>query len=60
MLPSKALRDMSVEEGEAIYAAAEEPVEGSRVSVDAGGQLGTTISKSESTTSELIGIATAC
>ena len=59
VLPSKALGDMSVEEGEAIYEAAEVPVEGSAVSVDAGGQLGTKISKSESKTSELIGIAAA-
>ena len=50
---------MSVEEGEAIYETAEEPVEGSGVSVDAGGQLGSKISKSESKTSELIGIAAA-
>jgi len=59
VLPSKALGDMSVDEGEAIYAAAEEPVKGSDVSVDAGGQLGSKISKSESKTSELIGIAAA-
>jgi RND superfamily putative drug exporter len=59
VLPSKALGDMSVDEGEAIYEAAEEPVQGSDVSVDAGGQLGTKISKSESKTSELIGIAAA-
>jgi putative drug exporter of the RND superfamily len=59
VLPSKALGDMSVDEGEAIYEAAEEPVKGSVVSVDAGGQLGTKISKSESKTSELIGIAAA-
>ena len=59
VLPSKALGDMSVDEGEAIYETAEEPVKGSDVSVDAGGQLGTKISKSESKTSELIGIAAA-
>ena len=59
VLPSKALGDMSLEEGEAIYDAAEEPVAGTGVSVDAGGQLGSKISKSESKTSELIGIAAA-
>ena len=59
MLPSQALGDLSIEEGEAIYAAAEEPVKGTEVSVDAGGQLGSKISKSESKTSELIGIAAA-
>jgi RND superfamily putative drug exporter len=59
VLPAKALGDMSLDEGEAIYEAAEEPVMGSDVTVDAGGQLGTKISKSESKTSELIGIAVA-
>jgi putative drug exporter of the RND superfamily len=59
VLPSKALGDMSVDEGEAIYKTAEEPVKGSDVSVDAGGELGTKISKSESKTSEMIGIAVA-
>jgi RND superfamily putative drug exporter len=59
VLPSKALGEMSVDEGEAIYETAEEPVKGSDVSVDAGGQLGTKISKSESKTSEIIGIAVA-
>jgi RND superfamily putative drug exporter len=59
VLPAKALGDMSVAEGEAIYEAAEEPVKGSGVSVDAGGQLGTKISKPETHTSELIGIAAA-
>jgi putative drug exporter of the RND superfamily len=59
VLPAKALGDMSVVEGEAIYEAAEEPVKGSDVSVDAGGQLGTKISKPETHTSELIGIAAA-
>jgi putative drug exporter of the RND superfamily len=59
VLPSKPLGDMSIDEGEAIYEAAEEPVHGTDVSVDAGGQLGTKISKSESKTSELIGIAAA-
>jgi putative drug exporter of the RND superfamily len=59
VLPAKALGDMSVAEGEAIYEAAEEPVKGSDVSVDAGGQLGTKISKPETHTSELIGIAAA-
>ena len=59
VLPSQALGDLSLGEGEAIYAAAEEPVKGTGVSVDAGGQLGSKISKSESKTSELIGIAAA-
>jgi RND superfamily putative drug exporter len=59
VLPSKALGEMSVDEGEAIYETAETPVKGSDVSVDAGGQLGTKISKSESKISEIIGIAVA-
>jgi RND superfamily putative drug exporter len=59
VLPAKALGDLSVAEGEAIYEAAEEPVKGSGVSVDAGGQLGIKISKPETHTSELIGIAAA-
>ena len=59
VLPSKALGDMSVDESEAIYETAQEPVKGSGVSVDAGGQLGSKISKSEGKTSEMIGIAAA-
>jgi RND superfamily putative drug exporter len=59
VLPAKALGDMSVDEAEAIYETAEAPVKGSGVSVDAGGQLGTKISKPETHTSELIGIAAA-
>jgi RND superfamily putative drug exporter len=59
VLPAQARGDMSVDEGEAIYETAEEPLAGSGVSVDAGGQLGTKISKSEGKTSELIGIAAA-
>jgi RND superfamily putative drug exporter len=59
LLPSRALGDMSVDQGEAIYEAAAGPVNGSAVSVDAGGQLGSKISKSEAKTSELIGIAAA-
>ena len=59
VLPAKALGDLSVAEGEAIYETAEAPVESSGVTVDAGGQLGTKISKPETHTSELIGIAVA-
>jgi RND superfamily putative drug exporter len=59
VLPARALGEMSVDQGEAIYESAEAPIEGTGVSVDAGGQLGTKISKSESKTSELIGIAAA-
>jgi RND superfamily putative drug exporter len=59
VLPAKALGDLSVAEAEAIYETAEEPAHGSDVSVDAGGQLGSKISKPETHTSELIGIAVA-
>jgi RND superfamily putative drug exporter len=59
MVPATALGDLSVEEAEAIHHTAEEPAQGSGVQVEAGGQLGSKISKPEAKTSELIGIATA-
>ena len=59
MLPSTALGDLSVEEAEEIHHTAEAPAEGTGVQVEAGGQLGTKVSKPETHTSELIGIAAA-
>jgi putative drug exporter of the RND superfamily len=59
VLPSTALGDLAVEEAEEIFVAAEEPAQGTGVQVEAGGQLGTKISKPEAKTSELIGIAAA-
>ncbi len=59
VLPSTALGDLAVEDAEAIYDTAAEPAEGSGVQVEAGGQLGSKISKPEAKTSELIGIAAA-
>jgi putative drug exporter of the RND superfamily len=59
MLPSTGLGDLSVEEAEKIHEAAAVPAEGSDVQVEAGGQLGTKISKPEAKTSELVGIAAA-
>ena len=59
VLPSSALGDMSVEQADAILDAAAEPAKGTDVQVEAGGQLGTKISKPETHTSELIGIAAA-
>jgi putative drug exporter of the RND superfamily len=59
MLPSTALGDLSVEQAEEILDTAAEPAEGSGVQVEAGGQLGTKISKPETKSSELIGIAVA-
>jgi RND superfamily putative drug exporter len=58
-VPSSALGDMSVEDAEAILDTAAEPAEGTGVQVEAGGQLGTKVSKPETKTSELIGIAAA-
>jgi putative drug exporter of the RND superfamily len=59
VLPSTALGDMSVADAEAILDTAAEPAHGTGVDVDAGGQLGTKISKPETKTSELVGIAAA-
>jgi RND superfamily putative drug exporter len=59
VVPSTALGDMSVEQAQEILDAAAAPAKGSSVQVEAGGQLGTKISKPETHTSELIGIAAA-
>jgi RND superfamily putative drug exporter len=59
VIPSTALGDMSVDQAEAILDTARAPAEGTDVQVEAGGQLGTKLSKPETHTSELIGIAAA-
>jgi RND superfamily putative drug exporter len=59
VLPSTALGDIAVEDAEAILETAQAPAEGSNVQVEAGGQLGTKISKPEAHSSEVIGIAAA-
>ena len=59
MLPDTALGDLAVAEAESIHEAAAGPAEGSGVQVEAGGQLGTKISKAEAKTSEIVGIAAA-
>ena len=59
VLPSTSLGEMSLEEAEAIHETAAAPAEGTDVQVEAGGQLGTKLSKPEAKTSELIGIAAA-
>jgi RND superfamily putative drug exporter len=59
MVPSTALGDLSVEEAEQILDTAAEPAEGTGVQVEAGGQLGTKISKPEAHMSEVIGIGVA-
>jgi putative drug exporter of the RND superfamily len=59
VLPSAALGDLSVAEAEEILDAGAAPAKGSDVQVEAGGQLGTKISKPETKTSEMVGIAVA-
>jgi RND superfamily putative drug exporter len=59
MVPSRALGDMTVEQAQEVLDTAAEPANGSDVQVEAGGQLGSKISKPEAHTSELIGIAAA-
>jgi RND superfamily putative drug exporter len=59
MVPSTALGDLSVPEAEKILDTAAQPAKGSGVQVEAGGQLGTKISKPETKTSEMVGIAAA-
>jgi putative drug exporter of the RND superfamily len=56
IVPSTALGDLSVEEAEAILESAGEPA---GMEVDAGGQLGSKISKPETKTSEIAGILAA-
>jgi RND superfamily putative drug exporter len=57
VVPSRALGDMSVEEAQSVLDTAAAPAEGSSVEVNAGGQLGGKISKPETHSSELIGLA---
>jgi putative drug exporter of the RND superfamily len=59
VIPSTALGDMSVDQAEGILDTARASAEGTDVQVEAGGQLGTKLSKPETHTSELIGIAAA-
>jgi len=59
MVPSTALGDLSVQQAEKILDTAQEPAKGSSVQVEAGGQLGTKVSKPETKTSEMVGIAAA-
>ena len=59
VIPATALGDMSIDEAEAILDTARAPAVGTDVQVEAGGQLGTKLSKPETHTSELIGIAAA-
>jgi RND superfamily putative drug exporter len=59
VVPATALGDLALEDAEHILDTAQEPAAGSGVQVEAGGQLGTKLSKPETHTSELIGIAAA-
>jgi RND superfamily putative drug exporter len=59
VLPATALGDLSVAEAEEILDTAQASAEGTDVQVEAGGQLGTKLSKPENKTSELVGIAAA-
>jgi len=59
MLPDTALGDVTVPDAEKILDAAKAPAEGSAIQVEAGGQLGTKISKPETHSSEIIGLAAA-
>src|SRR5262245_11324564 len=59
VVPSKPLGDTSEQDAEKILDAAAAPAEGTSVSVEAGGQLGTKLSKPDTEMSELIGILAA-
>jgi RND superfamily putative drug exporter len=59
VLPSQALGDLSVDEAQTVLDTAREPAKGSSVDVDAGGQLGSKLSKPETHSSEIIGIGVA-
>jgi putative drug exporter of the RND superfamily len=59
VVPATPLGDLSVEQAQQIVDTAAQPADGSGVQVEAGGQLGSKVSKPETHTSELIGIAAA-
>jgi putative drug exporter of the RND superfamily len=59
VVPAKALGDLSVEQARTILDTARAPAEGSGVEVEAGGQLGTKISKPATEISEIVGICAA-
>jgi putative drug exporter of the RND superfamily len=59
VVPATPLGDLSVEQAQEIVDTAAAPADGSGVQVEAGGQLGSKVSKPETHTSELIGIAAA-
>jgi RND superfamily putative drug exporter len=59
VVPDKALGDLTVDQAQAILDTARAPAEGTDVQVEAGGQLGTKISKPATEISEILGILVA-
>jgi RND superfamily putative drug exporter len=59
VVPSKALGDLTVDDAQVILDAAAAPADGTGVDVQAGGQLGSKISKPATEISELVGISVA-
>jgi RND superfamily putative drug exporter len=59
VVPSRALGDLTVKEAEEVLDTAAQPGKGSGVQVEAGGQLGTKISKPATETSEILGLTAA-
>jgi RND superfamily putative drug exporter len=59
VVPAKALGDLSVEQAQAILDTAAAPATGTDVQVEAGGQLGTKISRPATEISEIVGICAA-
>jgi RND superfamily putative drug exporter len=59
VVPTKPIGDLSEADAQAILNTADEPAQGTDIQVEAGGQLGTKLSKPDTEISELIGIATA-
>ncbi|HEY2985152.1 MAG TPA: MMPL family transporter [Jatrophihabitantaceae bacterium] len=59
VVPTKALGDLSVEQAQAILDTAAAPAKGTDVQVEAGGQLGTKISRPATEISEIVGICAA-
>jgi len=59
VVPAKALGDLSVEQAQAILDTAAAPAKGTDVQVEAGGQLGTKISRPATEVSEIVGICAA-
>jgi putative drug exporter of the RND superfamily len=59
VVPSRALGDLTVDQAQHVLDTAAEPAKGSGVQVEAGGQLGSKISKPATETSEILGLCAA-